>query len=192
VALRARAVFAREFNAWCDSHGNKADLLTHVTLQLVDEVLDSIRDVDADQNTVPRRTDDRPRSARSRCLIVCDKHGGRNHYAAAVAEQFPGASLAVCREGRTESRYIGRAKGVPVDIRFRRGGESFLPTALASMAAKYVRELAMQAFNAFWQRHVPNLRPTAGYPVDAKRFRRDIAATQSALQIDDALLWRAR
>jgi hypothetical protein len=60
------------------------------------------------------------------------------------------------------------------------------------MTSKYLRELAMAAFNAFWQRHVPHLKPTAGYPVDAKRFKQDIAAAQSRLGIEDDLLWRMR
>ena len=67
----------------------------------------------------------------------------------------------------------------------------------ASMTSKYVRELAMELFNRFWQRHVPGLTPTKGYPEDAKRFRRDIARAQEArdgseLFADDSLEVRAR
>jgi hypothetical protein len=50
----------------------------------------------------------------------------------------------------------------------------------------------MEAFNRFWQRHVPGVAPTKGYPADAKRFRRDIAATQERLKIPDSVLWRER
>lgn len=67
-----------------------------------------------------------------------------------------------------------------------------MPSALASLFAKYCREIAMQAFNAFWKRELPDIRPTAGYPVDAKRFRADIAETQKRLHISDELLWRVR
>jgi len=67
-----------------------------------------------------------------------------------------------------------------------------LPTALASMTAKYFRELAMRAFNHFWAAAVPNLRPTAGYPVDARRFKADIAKVQKKLGIQDHCLWRIR
>ena len=49
-----------------------------------------------------------------------------------------------------------------------------LPTALASMLAKYVRELYMRAFNQYWQARKPGLRPTAGYARDAGRFIADI------------------
>ena len=60
------------------------------------------------------------------------------------------------------------------------------------MTAKYLRELSMRAFNAYWASHVPNLKPTAGYPVDARRFKREIAVAQKSLEIDDCLLWRSR
>ena len=35
----------------------------------------------------------------------------------------------------------------------------------------------MMQFNAFWQHHIPELKPTKGYPVDAKRFWDDIENT---------------
>jgi hypothetical protein len=50
----------------------------------------------------------------------------------------------------------------------------------------------MRAFNAFWTERVPGLRPTCGYPADARRFKQDIAAMQHELGIDDRMLWRCR
>ena len=55
-----------------------------------------------------------------------------------------------------------------------------------------LRELAMRAFNAFWTAHQPGLKPTAGYPVDARRFRAEIATKLDELAIDSHLLWRCR
>jgi hypothetical protein len=79
-----------------------------------------------------------------------------------------------------------------VEAQFAAKGERFLPSALASMAAKYVRELAMCAWNDYWQRQIPGLRPTAGYPVDARRFADEIRVTQQNLGIADNLIWRTR
>ena len=79
-----------------------------------------------------------------------------------------------------------------VEAHFCTGGEAHLPVALASMTAKYLRELAMLAFNAWWCERVPGLRPTAGYPGDARRFKEDIAQKQRRLKIEDAMLWRER
>jgi hypothetical protein len=58
------------------------------------------------------------------------------------------------------------------------------------MTAKYVRELAMEAFNTFWGDRSPGLAPTAGYPLDAARWRRDAAAAIRAAGITDDDLWR--
>jgi hypothetical protein len=60
------------------------------------------------------------------------------------------------------------------------------------MTAKYLRELAMRPFNDFWCARVKDLRPTAGYPMDAHRFRKAIAAEQRKLGIEDRVLWRNR
>ena len=60
------------------------------------------------------------------------------------------------------------------------------------MVSKYIRELAMAAFNRFWCTRLEGLKPTAGYPIDAQRFRRDIAELQRNLGIADDVLWRER
>jgi hypothetical protein len=41
------------------------------------------------------------------------------------------------------------------------------------MAAKFVRELAMIRFNAYWGDRIPELKPTAGYVQDARRWLSD-------------------
>jgi hypothetical protein len=50
----------------------------------------------------------------------------------------------------------------------------------------------MHQFNAFWSARIPGLKPTQGYPQDAKRFREDIAETARLLLVQDAVLWRNR
>jgi hypothetical protein len=50
----------------------------------------------------------------------------------------------------------------------------------------------MRALNDYWSGLVPELRPTAGYPQDAKRFRVDIAETQARLCIADRAMWRVK
>ena len=46
--------------------------------------------------------------------------------------------------------------------------------ALASMAAKYLRELFMEGLNAFFAARVEGLRPTAGYYGDGTRFLEEV------------------
>ena len=93
-----------------------------------------------------------------------------------------------CEEGLECSRYrMGES-----ELSFEARAERHLPVAVASMVSKYVREASMEAFNRYWRRHLPELRPTKGYPIDARRFRREIAAMQAELGIADAVLWRER
>ena len=88
------------------------------------------------------------------------------------------------------SDYSFRENDRDVFIRFQAKGESFLPTALASMVSKYLREIFMMMWNDFWQLKIPDIKPTKGYPVDAKRFKSEIAQVQAELGIDDHLIWR--
>jgi hypothetical protein len=60
------------------------------------------------------------------------------------------------------------------------------------MAAKYLRELAMRAFNDFWCGRVRDLAPTAGYPGDSRRFMAAIQGAQAELGIAKTVMWRDR
>jgi hypothetical protein len=172
-AIASRPVFPREFNALVDEFDNKSSALSHVTLELIRDAL---------ALTAP----DQP------VVVHCDKHGGRNCYAGLLQHFFPDEFVEVHAEGRAKSVYRFGPRERRVEFRFVAKGDNFLPAALASMACKYLRELAMHAFNRYWERHVPGVKPTAGYPDDAKRFKADIAAAQTKLGIDDEVLWRKR
>lgn len=171
--MESRAVFPAEFNSMVEQRGNKAAALSHVTLDLVKSILD----------TIPENEP---------VHVLCDKHGGRNKYGPLLNETFPDSLAVVRAEGRLESAYQLGHGARRREFVFRAKGESFLPSALASMVSKYLRELAMQAFNQFWTSVVNDLKPTAGYPVDAKRFKTQIEPTQRKLGIDDHILWRCR
>ena len=43
-----------------------------------------------------------------------------------------------------------------------------------------------------WTDRLPELRPTAGYPGDSRRFKAEIEPLQRELAIDDRALWRSR
>ena len=80
-----------------------------------------------------------------------------------------------------------------LEIRFSAKGESSAPVALASITAKYVRELSMRLFNEFWRDAVsPDLQPTAGYPVDALRFRADVDDARLRFGVPDDVFWRKK
>jgi hypothetical protein len=182
VEVRSRAVFPEEFNGLVDGHGTKGAALSHVTLALAAGLAGEFaagEDGAADRVAGP-------------VSIICDKHGGRNRYRDLLEQHFPPWLVEVHGEGRTESVYRFGPSGRRFEVRFQTKAERCLPAALASMASKYLRELAMAALNDFWCRRLPGLRPTAGYPADAKRFKRDIAGVQAELGIADTMLWRVR
>jgi hypothetical protein len=170
VAIRSRAVFPDLFNRLVRQHASKGSALSNVTLDLAAEVMAPLR-------TGP-------------ITVICDKHGGRSHYRDLLATCFPDCLVEIYAEGRDSSCYRFGPPHRRVEFRFEAKAEAYLPTALASMASKYLRELAMGAWNQFWCSRVSGLRPTAGYPEDARRFRAEIASMQAELGIDDALVWR--
>lgn len=172
VAMESRAIFPEQFNHLLTRRESKGALLSHVTLELAAAMI--------------------ARLPAANISVVCDKHGGRNRYQPLLAEYFPEWLIEIHGEGRERSVYRFGPSGRRVEFRFQVGGEEHLPAALASMASKYLRELAMRAWNDFWCARLPGLPPTAGYPEDARRFKAAIAAEQASLALDDALIWRQK
>ena len=125
--------------------------------------------------------------------FVIDKHGGRNAYSALLQHAFADGIVLAEEEGRLRSVY--RVEGLDRPVRIvvtpKADVENFT-VALASMISKYVRELLMREFNRFWQTHVPQLKPTAGYPQDAVRYIEAIRPALLKLGIAERLVWRNR
>jgi hypothetical protein len=188
LGIYARYVFPAEFNELVERYQSKGAALSHVTVGLLREVMDALcggsdRLAAASSPSV---------GTQPPVFVLCDKHGGRNFYGALLQHHFSEHWVTPTHESHFESCYEWGPEESRTRVVFRMQGERFLPTALASMTAKYLRELAMRPFNEFWCARVPGLRPTAGYPTDSHRFRKAIAATQRELAIDDHLLWRNR
>jgi ribonuclease HII len=170
--IRSRVLFASQFNDQVKRYDNKATVLSRATLGLVADLVDGVQS--------------------GPIQVLCDKHGGRNKYAGLLQELAGTGLVQVVVESRAESRYRFGPAARRVDIRFIAKGERFLPSALASMASKYLRELAMSALNRYWCDRIDGLKPTAGYPTDARRWLASVKAVKEELQIDDHLLWRCR
>lgn len=173
LGVRSAVLFPAQFNCRVDEMGSKGAALSQATVALAADCLNDC-------------------TAAEEIRVQGDKHGGRHYYGPLLQNQFPEWLVEVHDEGAARSLYRFGPAERRVEFSFRAGGEAALPIALASMFAKYLRELSMRAFNAFWCARVPDLRPTAGYPSDARRFKRAIATVQAELGIDDAVLWRSR
>jgi ribonuclease HII len=125
--------------------------------------------------------------------VTADKHGGRHYYMEPLSQAFADAWVDRGSEGPELSRYTIREAGRRLELKLiPRADQCDGLVALASMISKTVRELWMDGFNAYWRSRVPGLRPTAGYPEDAQRFRRAIANAASAEGCDPACWWRMK
>jgi len=170
VGCRAAIVTESMFNASVAQSGSKGQLLSSTTLELVRSFCD-----------------DDPR-----CIeVFCDRQGGRKNYLPILLDAMPDEWFIETAQSTTRCSYRNTA-GPRRDFHFTVGGDSFAPTALASMLAKYLRERLMHSINHFWKQHVPHLKPTAGYPLDAKRFRNEIEAAAKRLELPEACWWRCR
>jgi hypothetical protein len=167
-AIEIDVVDVARFNSLTRFHGSKGATLTQVSLDLLGRCWKPLGD--------------------QRMLVLADRHGGRRYYRGSLVEALDGRLVCCVREQVDCSHY----RVDQSEFRFETGGERHFPVAVASMCAKYLRELMMESFNRFWIRQVPGLRATKGYPADAGRFRRDIAPAQSRLGILDEVLWRIR
>ena len=122
-------------------------------------------------------------------LAIVDRQGGRTQYRKPLMDAFPEASLTILDESPECSSYrltcIENGQRKAMTIRFQvQAEQAHMPVALASMISKYTRELLMARFNAYFQSHLPDLAPTAGYATDAKRFWDDLQPHLPTLGID--------
>ncbi|HVI00604.1 MAG TPA: hypothetical protein VM869_17925 [Enhygromyxa sp.] len=131
----------------------------------------------------------------SQLAIWCDKAGGRSAYTEPLRRAFPELSAAAAHDmplfgspaimlerlGEQSERSCYRMSSAArrIELGFVMGGDICDPRiSWASILAKYLRELIMRSLNRHFAARVPELRPTAGYPEDARRF---IAEVEAAL-----------
>jgi hypothetical protein len=147
-----RFVTARAFNRELVRAGGKGRAVQNLISPLLRTAMDA-------QNTAGSR-------------ITVDRQGGRRYYGPWLADLLPGLPLKTREESEKKSVYT--CGGLRME--FLVGADGLrLETALASMLAKYAREIGMRLFNAWWKARIPAIKPTAGYPQDASRFISDVA-----------------
>lgn len=126
-------------------------------------------------------------------LLVCDRQGGREQYGEPLRTMFPEYRLAILEESAGVATYQLERGGSVAVVSFREKGEGVcLPTGLASMVCKYLRESLMGRFNAYFAAEDATLKPTAGYYTDGMRFLADSEAVRKRLGIVDGELIRER
>ena len=126
-------------------------------------------------------------------FVLVDRHGGRYRYRKLLRDAFPDCACDVVKEAPDGSVYRLSDRDRNMWVAFKEKGDQLaLPVSLASMMAKYVRELYMNAFNVYWQGRLGTLRPTAGYAPDARRFLREIMPLVEKDGLDHSALVRRR
>ena len=172
VAVRSVLVGPRRFNAGLAAHGSKAK--DH--FEAFAELLRDAWACDAAET-----------------FVRGDKHGGRHFYYEPLLDAVPDAWIDRGEEGPDLSRYTLRKGGRRLELSIQpRADAGDGLVALASVVSKAVREHWMDAFNAHWSARVPGLRPTAGYPADAVRFRKVIEPLCVARGLPVEAWWRAK
>ena len=123
--------------------------------------------------------------------IAVDRQSGRTRYRDLLGQVFERSTINVLAELKKASVYEVISGDKKLSISFSVEAEqSHLPAALASMNAKYTRELLMQRFNLFFKGISPGTKPTAGYGSDANRWRDEIMPALKRTGIDHARLRR--
>lgn len=157
----------RAYNRMLIEHRSKAGVIEHALGQQLMRVKQYVGEGDA-------------------LRVVADRQGARTMYGGVLNRCFD--RVEVLEESSRASRYAVDGKhGV---ILHSEAEDAHLPVALASMGAKLARELAMARFNRHWGAKMPELKPTAGYVQDARRWLVDAAPILSAAD-RDALVRRA-
>jgi hypothetical protein len=169
--LASRVVTEPEYNRECDRVGSKARVLFDANVDLL---------------TRARRAAGAP------LVVCCDRHGGRARYRDLLHAAFPLEPVIPLAEAKHASRYRVGAGEESIELEYRVGGESeSLPTALASVFAKYLREVFMTAFRNCFAARATGVAPTAGYWTDGQRFLAELAAAGALSDAErDALVRR--
>jgi hypothetical protein len=170
VAVRLRFLDAPVYNNRLNAcRSNKNRLLVEETIELLKSLIDAAPGL-------PLRA-------------TCGRLGGRKFYGSALGALGP-VLVSTIAERKHHSRYAlaGSLDG-EVDFRVDADADHFL-VALASMFAKYAREVYMLALNEWLARLRPGLVPTAGYGPDGRRFIRDCKSALEKAGIPLAALAR--
>ncbi len=171
--IRARVAHVARYNADVDASGNKATTLFEYAASLLAWLLERWPDDDI--------------------LLMADRQGGRQYYAPLLETAFPFRRIEPLKETPERSTYRFEDGRRQVTICFAVSADAEdSAVSLASMFSKYVRELFMDMFNAFWRGRKEGLSPTAGYYTDGQRFLREIETLRNELKIDRDLIVRRR
>ncbi len=104
-------------------------------------------------------------------FAVLDRQGGRTDYRPTLQRSFEPGEMAVLEQSNERGRYRMQLPNQVVDLTFMMDADvQCCATAWGSIVAKYTREICMARMNDWWRARVADLKPTAGYLPDGRRF----------------------
>jgi ribonuclease HII len=175
--ISARCLDVQYFNKMVTATNNKANVLFTAICELITHCCKITY------------TPNAPRTIQ----FIIDRQGGRCNYTPSLRKMFPSLDLRVIRQDNAVSSYELSNDRTTIRLHFAvKADLNHLPVALASMTAKFLRELMMNAVNAWFARHCANLKPTAGYWQDGQRFINDLRTHFPHLTYDADKLIRLR
>ncbi|MGA2916522.1 MAG: hypothetical protein ABSE89_10900 [Sedimentisphaerales bacterium] len=173
VALKSFCFDVAYYNDMIGRVNNKSTVLFMAVCSLIDEIIKE--------------------SQHRNFRFIIDRQGGRTRYTRQLRTMFPEMELKILDENdRVSSYQLGTSdKQVRIDFAVK-ADANFLPACLASMVSKYLREQLMKCLNSYFVEKCQNLKPTAGYWTDGKRFLNDLKAIAPEIQYDPNQLIRCR
>lgn len=172
-AVRLAIILEGDFNRKVSQTHNKSVVLADAALRLA-AVAASQRD-------------------RKSLRVLIDRHGGRRHYRDTLMTFFSPRRLRIVEESDARSAYeLTDGLGCWTIEFLVKGDQQCMPIALASIYSKYLRELLMMGLNRFFRDLKPELKATAGYYTDAKRFLADVEPLISSRGLNRQMLVRCR
>ncbi|MBN1125009.1 MAG: hypothetical protein JXA82_08375 [Sedimentisphaerales bacterium] len=125
--------------------------------------------------------------------VLVDRQGGRINYQKTLSKMFPELRLKILKQHSLGSSYELSGHGKLMRLHFTvKADYRFLPVALASMHAKYIREILIEAMNRYFVGQCPRLKTTAGYWQDGKRFIQDLNRHAPYIKYNSEMLIRSR
>jgi ribonuclease HII len=173
LAVHSHCLDVAHYNKLIAAVKNKASVLFSTTAALIKSIWDNC----SDENI----------------QIIVDRQGGRSRYRKNLQRMFSELELAVINESQNSSSYELRNTDRKMRIHFViKADQRYMPVCLASMVSKYVRELLVARINNYFLCHHEQLKPTAGYFKDGRRFIADINTYIPNVKYDSNLLIRCR
>jgi ribonuclease HII len=173
LGIQSHCLDVAYYNKLVAAVKNKASVLFSTTAALIKSIWDNCRD--------------------ENIQVIVDRQGGRSRYRKNLQRMFSDLELAVINESQNSSSYELKNTDRKMRIHFViRADQRYMPVCLASMVSKYLRELLVARINSYFLSRHRQLKPTAGYFKDGRRFITDIKTYIPDIKYDSNLLIRCR